>query len=63
MFKFHIRGKNGKNRTVSFSTVFTGGRPFFSTISAAKTVKIENFMFFLFSCGVAKGYPLAREPA
>ena len=50
-----IRGicavKNGKNR---FFSVFTGGRPFFSTISAVKTVKIKNFLCLPFSPG---GHP------
>ena len=41
MFKFHIRGKNSNY----FFPVFTGGRPFFSTISAVKTVNIEKFSF------------------
>ena len=66
MFRLHIRGKNGKNQKVSCFTVFTGGgapfslpwgAPFSSTISAVKTVKIDCFVVYFFSCGVAKGYP------
>ena len=40
-------------------TVFTGGRPFFSTISAVKTVKIGKFSFFTVFPG---GAPLFGLP-
>ena len=50
MFKFHIRGKNGKNQFylfIYFLTVFTGGgAPFSSTISAVNMVKMKLFLFF-----------------
>ena len=51
MFKFHIRGKNGKNRTIMFAVLPGGG--FFSTISAVKTVKIKKKMFYRFYRGGA----------
>ena len=49
MFKFHIRGKNSKNRKgLLFYRFYRGGAPFSSTISAVKTVKIDFFFSLTF---------------
>ena len=57
LFLYHIRGKNGKNQKKMFYRFYRGGAPFSSTISAVKTVKVEEKKYL----GVAKVYPLAKQ--